>query len=79
MKSFLNFRFYSNFKQFREVQNSFKIVDKLTNAKINAKKISTSNFGTPCPTIPHNLPIKVLNEVIYFAYSYKKEKHELDF
>ena len=67
-------RFYSNFKQFWVVQNSFPIVEKLTNInhKKNTKTISTSNFRTLYTTIPLNLLINVLNEISSFVFNYHK-------
>ena len=67
-------RFYCNFKKYWVVQTSFPIVEKL--AKINhknAKKASTFDLSTFYTTIPHNLLIKVLNEIISFVFNYKKK------
>ena len=66
-------RFYSNFKQFWVVQNSFPIVEKLTNInhKKNSKTISTSNFRTLYTTIPLNLLINVF-EISSFVFNYHK-------
>ena len=60
VKSFHNrSRFYSNFKQFWVVQNSFAIVEKLTKVdhKTNAKTmLCTFDFSTLYTTIPHAWP-----------------------
>ena len=58
--------FYTCFKKFWVVENSFPI-----NAKKIAKSISTFDFATLYTTIPHNLLIKFLSEVINFAFKSK--------
>ena len=62
--------FYSNFKKFWVVQNSFPIVEKLDriNSRKNAKSISTFDFSTLYTTIPHNKLIDVLSEIIEFVF-----------
>ena len=64
-------QFYSNFKKFWVVQNSFPVVEQLNriNIKKNAKRISTFDFSTLYTTIPHDLLIKVLSEIIDFVFS----------
>ena len=59
------------------MQNSFPIIEKLDkiNAKRNAKNISTFDFSTLYTTLPHNLLIEVLNDLIGFVFKSKiKEK-----
>ena len=55
--------FYSNYKKFWVVQNSFPIVEKVDkiNLKRNAKNISTFDFSTLYTTLPHDLLIQVLS------------------
>ena len=62
--------FYSNYKKFWVVQNSFPIINKLDkiNSKRNAKNISTFDFSTLYTTLPHNLLTQVLNELIGFVF-----------
>ena len=62
--------FYSSFKKFWVVQNSFPIIKQLdsVNAKHNAKRISTFDFSTLYTTIPHCLLIDVLSEIIEFVF-----------
>ena len=68
--------FYSNYKKFWVVQNSFPIIEKLDkiNAKKNAKNISTFDFSTLYTTLPHNLLIEVLNNLIGFVFKSKIKK-----
>ena len=68
--------FYSNYKKFWVVQNSFPIIKKLDkiNAKRNAKNISTFDFSTFYTTLPHNLLIEVLNNLIGFVFKSKIRK-----
>lgn len=70
-------QFYSNFKEFWVIWNSFAIVEELTenSHKENTKTIFTFDFSTLYPTIPRNLPIKVLNEILSFASNYYKKTH----
>ena len=65
--------FYSNFKKFWVVQNSFPIIDKLNSVNKNrkAKQISTFDFSTLYTTIPHKLLIGVLNEIKKFVFKSK--------
>ena len=62
--------FYSNFNKFWVVQNSFPIVEQLDriNAKKNAKRISTFDFSTLYTTIPHDLLIEVLANVVNLVF-----------
>ena len=62
--------FYSNLNKFWVVQNSFPITNKLDkiNFKNNARCISTFDFSTLYTKIPHNLLVKVLNEIIDFVF-----------
>ena len=63
-------KFYSNFKKFRMVQNSFPIIEKLNciDKRKQAKCISTFNFSTLYTTIPHDLLVEVLSEMIDFVF-----------
>ena len=63
-------KFYSNYKKFWVVQNSFPIIDKLkrVNARKNAKSIATFDFSTLYTTIPHDLLTTVLSEIIKFVF-----------
>ena len=65
--------FYICFKNFRIVENSFPIDSKLTkiNIKKKVKSISTLDFTILHTTIPHNLRIKVLSEVINSVFKSK--------
>ena len=69
--------FYSGCKKFWVVQNSFPIVRKLNkiNVKKKAKSISTFGFSALYATIPHKLLLKMLSEVINFAFKSKVRKH----
>ena len=61
--------FCSSYKKFWVVENFFPIIEKLNiiNTRKWAKKISTYDFRTLYTTIPHNLLIKVLSEIIHFV------------
>ena len=63
-------KFYSNFKKCWVVQNSFPIIDKLKkiNLKKTAKSIATFDLSTLYTTIPHDLLINVLSEIIQFVF-----------
>ena len=67
--------FYTCFRPFWVVENSFLILTKLNkiNSKKKAKSISTFGFITWCTTIPHNLLIEVLSEVIDFVFNSKPQ------
>ena len=63
--------FYSCFRKFLVVENSFPIVTKLN--KIDTKKKSETisifvDFTLLYPRIPHNILIKVSSEAISFAF-----------
>ena len=62
--------FYSSYKKFWVVENSFAIIEKLiiVNTRKRDKKISTYSFSTLYTTISHNLLIKVLSEIMHFAF-----------
>ena len=68
--------FYSGCKKFWVVQNYFPIGTKLNkiNVKKKAKSISTFNFTTSHTTILHKLLLKVLLEIINFAFKSKVRK-----
>ena len=65
--------FYSSYKKFWVVQNSFPIIEKLNtiNTRNRAKTNSTYDFCTLHTTIPHNLLIKVLSGIIHFVFKSK--------
>ena len=71
-----NFRnknqFYSSFQKFWVLQNSFPIINTLNkiNARKKAKIMSTFDFRT-FYTIPHNLLLKILSEIIKFVFKSK--------
>ena len=55
------------------MENSFPIIEKLNiiNTRKSGKNISIYDFDTLYTTIPLNLLIKVLSEVIYFVFKSK--------
>ena len=63
-------KFYSPFNKFWVVQNSFPVINHLNkiNAKRKAKSISTFDFSTLYTSIPHNLLIDVLCNIIDFVF-----------
>jgi len=65
--------YYSSFKKFWVVENSYPIIEKLNviNTRRKAKGISTYDFSTLYTTILHNLLIKVLSEIIRFVFKSK--------
>ena len=65
--------FYTCFKKFGSVENSFQFVEKWikVNTRIKAKSISTLNFTALYTIIPHNLLIKVLPKVTNFVFDSK--------
>ena len=69
--------FYFNYNKFWVVENSTPILDKIhrTNAKRNAKCISTFDFTTLCTKIPHQSLIDVLLQIIDFTFSAGKKKY----
>ena len=69
-------RFYSSFKKFWVVQNSFPILEKMDriNLKKNAKSLYTFDFSTLYTTIPHKLLIEVLSNIIKFVFKSNSNK-----
>ena len=63
--------FYSNYKKFWAVNNSFPVIEKLTkiNEKKNAKSISTFDFSTLYTKIKHQNLLNTLYEIIDFVFS----------
>ena len=72
--------FYSNYKQFWVVQNSFPIVEKMNkiNEKNAARCISTFDFSTLYTKIDHTNLIEVLNGLIDFVFVGGSKKY-IDF
>ena len=68
--------FHSGCEKFWVVQNSFPIATKLNkiNVKKKAKSISAFEFSILSTSIPHKLLLKVLSEVINFAFKSKVRK-----
>ena len=60
-------------------KNSFPIIEKLSiiNTRKRAKKIPTYDFSTLYISIPYNLLVKVLSEIIHLVFKSKVGK--LDF
>ena len=69
--------FYSSYNKFWVDENSTPILDKIhwTNAKRNAKCISTFDFTTLYTKIPHQSLIDVLLQIIDFTFSAGKKKY----
>ena len=69
-------RFYSSFKKFWVVQNSFPILEKMDriNLKKNAKSLYTFDFSTLYTTIPHKLLSEVLSNMIKFVFKCNSDK-----
>ena len=65
--------FFSSYKKFLVVENSFPIIEKLDIIKTRkkVKHISTYDFSTLYTTIPHNLLIKVFSDIIHFVFKSK--------
>ena len=65
--------FYTCYKKSLSVENSFSIVKKLKkiNTKEKAKIIWAFEFPISNATVPRNLLIKVLSEVINFVFKLK--------
>ena len=63
-------RFFSGFSKFWVVQNSSPVIEHLNriNAKKKAKRISTFDFATLYTTLPHDLLVKTLTEIINFVF-----------
>ena len=72
--------FYSNYKQFWVVQNSFPVVEKMNkiNQKNAARSISTFDFSTLYTKIDHKNLIDVLNSLIDFVFRAGSKKY-IDF
>lgn len=62
--------FYTGYNKFWVVQNSFPIVEKLKviNTRKKAKTISTFDFSTLYTTLPHNMLVDVLKDMISFVF-----------
>ena len=69
--------FYFNYNKFWVVENSTPLLDKIhrTNAKRNAKHISTFDFTTLYTKIPHISLIDILFKIIDFAFSAGRKKY----
>ena len=65
--------FFSSYKKFLVMENSFPIIEKLDIIKTRkkVKHISTYDFSTLYTTIPHNLLIKVFSDIIHFVFKSK--------
>ena len=63
--------FYSNYKKFWVLNNSFPVIEKLTkiNEKKNAKSISTFDFSTLYTKIKHQNLLNTLYEITNFVFS----------
>ena len=63
--------FYSGFNQFQVVQNTFPITDQLNqiNRKKKASRIPTFHFSTLYTTIPYDLLIQVLPNIIECVFN----------
>ena len=70
--------FYKNYNKFWIIQNSFPILKKLDeiNLKRKAKEISTFDFSTLYTKLPHDDLIRVLHEMIDFAFNGGKFKNK---
>lgn len=68
--------FYKNYKKFWVLQNSFPLLQKLDeiNQKKKAKEISTFDFSTLYTKLPHDDLIRVLHEMVDFAFDGGKFK-----
>lgn len=69
--------FYSRYKKFWVLQNSFPVIEKLNavNKKKNAKCISTYDFKTLYTKIEHQNLIKVLDDIIDMVFKGGKRKY----
>ena len=63
--------FHNKRKEFWDVQNSFPIIEKVNIIRKRTRKTSTYDFSTLYTTIPHNLLIKVLLEIMHFVFRSK--------
>ena len=70
--------FYKNYKKFWVLQNSFPLLQQLDeiNHRRKAKEISTFDFSTLYTKLPHDDLIKVLHEIVDFAFNGGKFKRE---
>ena len=70
--------FYKNYNKFWIIQNSFPILEKLDeiNQKKNAREISTFDFSTLYTKLPHDDLIRVLHEMVDFAFNGGKFKNK---
>ena len=65
--------FFSSYKKFLVVENSFPTIEKLDISKTRkkVKHISTYDFSNLYTPIPHNLLIKVFSDIIHFVFKSK--------
>ena len=63
--------FYKNYNKFWVIQNSFPVLKKLDeiNQKKKAREISTFDFSTLYTKLPHDDLIRVLHEMVDFAFN----------
>ena len=63
--------FYKNYNKFWVIQNSFPVLKKLdeVNLKKKAREISTFDFSTLYTKLPHDDLIRVLHEMVDFAFN----------
>ena len=68
--------FYKNYNKFWVIQNSFPVLQKLDkiNSKKQAREISTFDFSTLYTKLPHDDLIRVLHEMVDFAFNGGKFK-----
>jgi len=68
--------FYKNYNKFWVIQNSFPVLNKIheINAKKKAREISAFDFSTLYTKLPHDDLIRVLNEMVDFAFNGGKFK-----
>ena len=68
--------FYKNYNKFWVIQNSFPVLEKLDkiNNKKQAREISTFDFSTLYTKLPHDDLIRVLHEMVDFAFNGGKFK-----
>ena len=69
--------FYKNYNKFWVLQNSFPLIQKLDeiNQKKKAKEISTFDFSTLYTKLPHDDLIRVLHQMVDFAFDGGKFKN----
>ena len=63
-------KFYRNYNFFWVIENSQPLIDKLDviNTRKKAKEVSTFDFSTLYTNLPHDDLLRVLNEIIDFAF-----------